>query len=185
MKMYFYYGVMGSSKTANALMKKFNFEEQGRKVILLKPKIDTRDGEGIVKSRIGLFCKALLIKEDDTITNTIKDYDRPDVIIVDEAQFLTVSQVDELREMVDNGIMVMCYGLKTDYMGHLFEGSKRILEVTDTIREIQSMCKCGKKAIINARYSDGKIIYKGNQIDIGGNNKYRALCHKCWVNGKV
>lgn len=185
MKMYFYYGVMGSSKTANALMKKFNFEEQGRKVALLKPKIDNRDGLNIVKSRIGLSCEADLIEPNGTIKEAIKNYNSLDVIIVDEAQFLTKSQVDELRSLVNIGIMVMCYGLKTDYMGYLFEGSKRILEVTDTIREIQSMCKCGRKAIINARYQNNKILYEGNQIDIGGNNKYKALCYQCWIKGKL
>lgn len=186
MKLYFYYGVMGSSKTANALMKKFNFEEHGRKVALVKPSIDTRYGEKIVKSRMGLECEALLISREDTVLDVLGENHNFDIIIVDEAQFLTTSQVNELRELADNGVMVMCYGLKTDYMGKLFEGSKRLLEVCDTIREIQSMCsKCSKKAIINARYNGDKIIYDGNQIDIGGNDKYVALCYKCWSEGKV
>lgn len=185
MKMYFYYGVMGSSKTATALMKKFSFEERSRKVALLKPSADNRDGKTIVKSRIGLFSEAFTVDSKESIKNAIKNVNSYDIIIVDEAQFLSSNQVDELRELVDSGIMVMCYGLKTDYMGHLFEGSKRLIELADSIREIQSMCKCGRKAIINARYQDKKIIYTGNQIDIGGNNKYVALCYQCWKSGKL
>ena len=121
--MYFYYGVMGSSKTANALMKKFNFEERGRTVALLKPSLDTRNGKTLIKSRIGLSSEAFFLDRDKTIKETIGSDSKYDTIMIDEAQFLTVDQVDELREMADNGIMVMCYGLKTDYTGHLFEGS--------------------------------------------------------------
>ncbi len=184
MKLYFYYGVMGSSKTANALMKKFNFEEHGRKVALIKPSVDNRYGEKLVKSRIGLQCEALIAYKDTSIIELISKEDNIDTIIVDEAQFLTTKQVDELRELVNDGIMVMCYGLKTDYMGKLFEGSKRLIEVCDTIREIQSMCsECGRKAIINARYNGENIVYNGNQIDIGGNDKYKALCYQCWSKG--
>ncbi len=185
MKMYYHYGVMGSSKTASALMKKFSFEEHGRKVALVKPSIDNRDGEILLKSRMGLSSPAITIGPDESITANIKKRGVFDIIIVDEAQFLTKSQVNELRNLVDDGTMVMCYGLKTDYMGNLFEGSKRLLEVADTIREIPSMCICGRKAIINARYSDNKIIYDGEQIDIGGNDKYIALCHQCWKKGTL
>lgn len=185
MKMYYYYGVMGSSKTANALMKKFNFEEHGKKVLLLKPSVDNRDGKTIVKSRIGLSCEATLVEPKSSIFKLLNSLPKADVIIVDEAQFLTSKQVDELREIVNQGTVVMCYGLKTDFMGKLFEGSKRLLEVSDSIRETQSMCsECGRKAIINARYQDGKVIYSGNQIDIGGNDKYKPLCYKCWTKNK-
>ena len=181
MKMYYYYGVMGSSKTANALMKKFSFEEHGKKVILIKPSIDTRDGKTLLKSRVGISCDALLINPEESINDLLKDHENIDIIIVDEAQFLSVSQVNELRNLTLEGIMVMCYGLKTDYMGKLFEGSKRIIELADTIREIPSMCHCGKKAIMNARIQNGKIVYSGNQIDIGGNDKYTAMCYKCYI----
>ena len=183
MKMYFYYGVMGSSKTAMALMKKFSFEEHGRTVILLKPSVDTRDGKTLIKSRVGLSCDAIVVGYNQSISAVLKNCENFDIIIVDEAQFLKESQVDELRALVDNGIMVMCYGLKTDFMGKLFEGSKRLIEVADSIREIQSPCKCGRKAIVNARYHDSKIIYEGNQIDIGGNDKYMAMCYQCWKKG--
>ena len=185
MKMYFHYGVMGSSKTASALMKKFSFEEHGRKVALVKPSIDNRDGGVLLKSRMGLASPAITVAPNDSLTACVEANGTFDVIIVDEAQFLTKSQVNELRNFVDNGTMVMCYGLKTDYMGNLFEGSKRLLEVADTIREIPSMCVCGRKAIINARYLGDKIIYDGEQIDIGGNDKYIALCHQCWKNGRL
>lgn len=185
MKMYYYYGVMGSSKTANALMKKFNFEEHGKKVALMKPSVDNRDGKTTVKSRIGLSSEAILIERNNSIRELLNGVDGLDVIIVDEAQFLTSSQVDELREIVYDNIIVMCFGLKTDFMGHLFEGSKRLLEVADAIRETQAMCKCGRKAIINARYQENQIIYSGEQIDIGGNDKYTALCYQCWKNGNL
>ncbi len=185
MKMYYYYGVMGSSKTANALMTKFNLEEHGQKVLLLKPSVDNRDGITTVKSRIGISCEAILIGQEDNITDILKDYDEFNVIIVDEAQFLSKSQVDQLRNLIDDNITVMCYGLKTDYMGNLFEGSKRLLEVSDSIREIKSLCSCGRKAIMNARYNNGKILYSGSQIDIGGNDKYKALCYHCWKNGII
>lgn len=186
MKMYFYYGVMGSSKTANALMKKFSFEEKGRKVALLKPSLDTRNGRTLIKSRIGLSSEAFFLDREASIKETLGENNNFDIIMVDEAQFLSEAQVDELRDMADNGVMVMCYGLKNNYSGKLFEGSKRIIEVCDTIREIQSMCtKCGTKAIVNARYSGNKIIYEGNTIDIGGEEKYTTLCHKCWMKGII
>ena len=186
MKMYFYHGVMGSSKTANALMKKFSFEEKGRKVALLKPSLDTRNGKTLIRSRIGLSSEAFFLDRNVTVESTLGRTDFYDIIMVDEAQFLSESQVDELRELADNGIMVMCYGLKNNYTGRLFEGSKRIIEVCDTIREIQSMCtRCGSKATVNARYSGNKIVYEGNIIDIGGEEKYTALCHKCWMKGTI
>lgn len=185
-KMYFYYGVMGSSKTANALMKMFNFEERGRKVALLKPSLDARNGKTLIKSRIGLSREAFYLDVNQTVESVIAKEGIFDIIIVDEAQFLSESQVDELREMADRGIMVMCYGLKNNYTGRMFEGSKRIIEVCDTIREIQSMCsKCGTKAVVNARYSGKDIIYEGNIIDIGGEEKYITLCHKCWKKGRI
>lgn len=186
MKLYYYYGVMGSSKTANALMTKFNMEEHGRKVFLLKSSLDNRDGKSIIKSRAGLSAEAELVHPDTDIKELyqLKAKDC-DVIIIDEVQFLSANQIDSLRNL-NNVASIMCYGLKTDYMGKLFEGSKRLLEIADSIREIKSMCPCGKKAIINARYrEDGSIVYSGQQIDIGGNEKYQALCYDCWVKGKI
>jgi len=186
MKMYFYYGAMGSSKTANALMTRFSWEDKGKKVALLKPSIDNRDGVDIVKSRAGLMAQAILIYPDskirDVLPNPVEEYDN---LIVDEAQFLTKAQVDELRDIVDNGTFVMCYGLKADFMGNLFEGSKRILELADSLREIVTMCPCGKKAIMNARYSGNRILYEGEQVVVGGNESYMALCHRCYKKGII
>ncbi len=177
---------MGSSKTANALMVKFNFEEHFRKVLLMKSSLDDRDGKTIVKSRAGLSSEAVLVGPDESIKHVLqKQSQKYEIIIVDECQFLSKFQVDELRSLNDGFICVMCYGLKTDYMCNLFEGSKRLLEVADSIREIKSMCHCGKKAIVNARYRNNKIIYEGKQIDIGGNDKYKALCFECWKDGKL
>ena len=186
MKMYFYYGAMGSSKTANALMTRFNWEDKGKKVALLKPSIDTRDGADIVKSRAGLMATAKLVFPDGTIQDALEapasEYDN---IIVDEAQFLTKAQVDELRDIADEGTFVMCYGLKADFMGNLFEGSKRILELADSLREVVTMCPCGKKPIMNARYSGNKILYEGEQVVVGGNESYIALCHRCYKKGTL
>ncbi len=186
MKMYFYYGAMGSSKTANALMTRFSWEDKGKKVALLKPSIDNRDGVNIVKSRAGLMAEAILIYPDSTIREVLPEpVEKYDNLIVDEAQFLTKAQVDELRDIVDNGTFVMCYGLKADFMGNLFEGSKRILELADSLREIVTMCPCGKKAIMNARYSGNRILYEGEQVVVGGNESYMALCHRCYKKGII
>ena len=186
MKMYFYYGAMGSSKTANALMTRFSCEDKGKKVALLKPSIDNRDGVDIVKSRAGLMAKAILIYPDSNIRDILPDpVEEYDNLIVDEAQFLTKEQVDELRDIADNGTFVMCYGLKADFMGNLFEGSKRILEMADSLREIVTMCPCGKKAIMNARYSGNRILYEGEQVVVGGNESYMALCHRCYKKGVI
>lgn len=186
MKMYFYYGAMGSSKTANALMTRFNWEDKGKKVALLKPSIDNRDGVNIVKSRAGLMAEALLIYPNSKISEVLPDpVEEYDNLIVDEAQFLTKAQVDELRDIADNGTFVMCYGLKADFLGNLFEGSKRILELADSLREIVTMCPCGKKAIMNARYSGNKILYEGEQVVVGGNESYMALCHRCYKKGII
>jgi len=186
MKMYFYYGAMGSSKTANALMTRFSWEDKGKKVALLKPSVDNRDGVDIVKSRAGLMAKAILIYPDSNIRDILPDpVEEYDNLIVDEAQFLKKEQVDELRDIADNGTFVMCYGLKADFMGNLFEGSKRILEMADSLREIVTMCPCGKKAIMNARYSGNRILYEGEQVVVGGNESYIALCHRCYKKGII
>lgn len=186
MKMYFYYGAMGSSKTANALMTRFSWEDKGKKVALLKPSIDNRDGVDIVKSRAGLMAQAILVYPDSKIREVLPDsVEEYDNLIVDEAQFLTKEQVDELRDIADNGTFVMCYGLKADFMGNLFEGSKRILELADSLREIVTMCPCGKKAIMNARYSGNRILYEGEQVVVGGNESYMALCHRCYKKGII
>lgn len=187
-KLYFKYGTMGSSKTAQALMTKFNYEEKGKKVLLLKPSTDDRDGKYCVKSRIGLEAIAIVVKNNMTILASIglNKYEglnsKYDVIIVDEAQFLTSKQVEELRMIVDmHCIPVLCFGLKTTSKSYLFEGSKRLLEIADSISEIKSICKCGNKAIINARFDDnGNVTLKGEDVFIGGNDFYEGMCYSCW-----
>lgn len=185
MKMYFYYGVMGSSKTATALMKKINFEEHGKKVLLAKPSIDTRDGENILMSRAGLESVAVVLNENETFRGKIKDLETYEVIITDESQFLSEKQVEELRRLADRSCIVMCYGLKTDYMGRLFPGSKRLLELADCIREMPSPCSCGKKATMLLKVNKGQVVTEGPQIDIGGNEKYLSVCHSCYTMGRV
>lgn len=180
MKMYYFYGVMGSSKTAIALMKKFNFEEHGKKVILAKPSIDLRDGENILKSRIGLESKAVVLSRGESFQEKIYNLDIYDVIITDESQFFTENQIEELRRLADRRFIVMCYGLKTDFMSRLFEGSKRLLELADCIREIPTSCFCGKKAILNLKINGDDVVTEGEQIDLGGDEKYLPMCHFCY-----
>lgn len=186
-KLYFKYGAMGSSKTAQALITKFNYEERDMKVLFLKPSIDNRDGELIVKSRIGLSTVATVVSIDDNIYELFqKNKNNYDVIIVDECQFLTEKQVDELLNIVVYfDVPVLCFGLRTDFATHMFPGSKRLFEVADSISEIKSICKCGTKATVNARLDEnGKIIYEGEQICLGGNDRYVAMCIKCWLKEK-
>lgn len=181
-KLYFKYGAMGSSKSANALITKFNYEERGMRVWLIKPATDTRDGEGLIASRIGLSAKADIISHEESIIALLDKMSGIDVIITDECQFFTPEQIDELREIVNfRDIPVLCFGLRTDFMTHLFPGSRRLLEVADSITEMKTICSCGAKAIVNARIdSEGHVITSGSQVFIGGNDSYVAMCHKCW-----
>ncbi|MBQ1342242.1 MAG: thymidine kinase [Erysipelotrichaceae bacterium] len=179
-KLYFKFGAMNSSKTANALMTKFNYEEKGKKVWLIKPAIDNRDGVQIIKSRIGLSAECDALKTTDSILALCPD--DIDVIICDECQFLTEEQVDDLRVIAtDKDIPVLCFGLRADFLTHLFPGSKRLFELADSIAEIKSICKCGSKAIVNARFDDkGEIQIEGAQVFIGGNESYEGLCWRCY-----
>ena len=181
-KLYFKYGAMGSSKTANALITKFNYEERGMKVWLIKPSIDVRDGADVVKSRIGLSSQAEVVIPDKDLFVEFTAHPDYDVIITDECQFFTPVQIDQLRRIVDEkNIPVLCYGLRTDFLTHLFPGSSRLFEVADSITEIKTICGCGKKAIVNARIDgNGKVVTEGGQILIGGNDSYVAMCHNCW-----
>ena len=185
-KLYFKFGAMGSSKTAQALMTKFNYEEKGKRVLLLKPSTDTRDdvlSDGnivtMVKSRIGLSMPATAISEHDAITPLCSGID---AIICDECQFLTEAQVDELKDITDTlDIPVLCFGLRSDFRTKLFPGSKRLFEIADSITEIKSICRCGRKATVNARFdNEGNIITEGEQVCIGGNERYEGLCYSCY-----
>ena len=179
-QLYFKYGAMGSSKTANALMARFNYEERGQQCLLVKPRIDQRDGERLVVSRIGLKHECIYFDELQQLS--VMELQQNACIIVDEAQFLSREEVRWLARLVDElDIPVLCYGLRTDFLTHLFEGSRRLFEVADSITEIKTICACGKKAIVNARIDgDGKVVTEGGQILIGGNDSYVAMCHSCW-----
>ena len=182
-KLYFKYGAMGSSKTANALITKFNYEERGMKVWLLKPAMDDRDGKDIIKSRIGLACRCFVVTPETNIVNEYEKLSGYDAVIVDEAQFLTPKQIDELRYIVDNmNVPVLCFGLRTDFLTHVFPGSLRLLEIADSISEIKTICRCGSKATVNARIDEqGNVITDGEQVLIGGNDSYEAMCYSCYM----
>ena len=180
-KLYYKYGAMGSSKSAQALITKFNYEELGMKVWLIKPSVDTRDGAEIIKSRIGLSQKAEIILPGDDIIEKFDVQQGIDVIISDECQFFTPEQIDQLRVLVDERDMpVLCFGLRTDFLTHLFPGSRRLFEVADSLTEIKTVCSCGHKATVNARIADGRVVTEGAQVFLGGNDSYVAMCHKCW-----
>jgi thymidine kinase len=182
----FYNGPMGSSKTAHALMTNFQYKERDKKVWLIKPAIDTREdmvynnGKAIktlVRSRVGITAWADAI----SATDVINPPEKVDAIICDEAQFLTAKQVEELKMLADReDIQVLCYGLRTDFRSHLFEGSKRLFELASVIKDIPVICDCGNFAVINAKIVNGSITTEGEQVDIGGDEKYRAFCYACW-----
>lgn len=185
-KLYFKYGAMGSSKTAQALITKYNYEENDLRVWLIKPSADTRDGMQILRSRIGLEAQVEVIPPEMDILERFRQTQagQCDVIIADECQFLTEQQIDQLRSIVnDYNIPVMCFGLRTDFLTRLFPGSRRLMEVADTIQEIKTICDCGAKATVNARVVDGYIVTEGAQVVLGGNDSYIAMCHKCYVRG--
>ena len=192
-KLYFYHGPMGSSKSARLLTTSYDFEEKGIQIMVLKPSLDTRDGEGIIRSRAGLERKCIMIDKEINLYKAIKAYknvlasqlETLKWVIIDECQFLTEEQVDQLSDVVDFlDVNVMCFGLRTDFQSHLFPGSKRLFELADDIEEIKSTCECGeRKTSINARFDEnGDIITEGSQVEIGGNDKYRAICRRCWKN---
>lgn len=183
-KLYFKYGAMGSSKTAQALITKFNYEERNMSVWLIKPSTDTRDGCTVIQSRIGLRDEADCILPDMDLLSRYESLQpkRVDVIIADECQFFTEAQIDQLRSIVDEyNVPVLCFGLRTDFLTHLFPGSRRLFELADSISEIKTICDCGVKAMVNARIdSAGRIVTTGEQVFLGGNDSYVALCHRCW-----
>ena len=181
-KLYFKYGAMGSSKSAQALITQFNYEELGMTVWLIKPSTDTRDGADIIRSRIGLQRSAQIITPEQNVADEYHAAGKYDVIIADEAQFFTPEQIDQLRGIVDNeDVPVLCFGLRTDFQTKLFPGSRRLFELADSITEIKTICDCGRKATTNARISpDGYVVTEGDQVFLGGNDSYIAMCHKCY-----
>ena len=181
-KLYFKYGAMGSSKSAQALITQFNYEELGMTVWLIKPSVDTRDGADVIRSRIGLERRAQIITPEQDIVEAYHAAGQHDVIIADEAQFFTEEQIWQFREIASlYDVTVICYGLRTDFRCQLFPGSKALFMLADDIDEIASVCKCGRKTVVNARIgADGKVIVHGPQVEIGGNDKYESLCWTCW-----
>ena len=185
-KLYFKYGAMGSSKTAQALITKYNYEENDLSVWLIKPSADTRDGKAILRSRIGLAAEVEVMTPDADIYDRFRSTraGHCHAVIVDECQFLVPEQIDQLRAIVnDFSIPVLCFGLRTDFQTHLFPGSRRLMELADCIEEIKTMCDCGAKATVNARINNGYIVTEGAQVVLGGNDSYIAMCHRCYVNG--
>ena len=185
-KLYFKYGAMGSSKTAQALITKYNYEENDLRVWLIKPSADTRDGAELLRSRIGLQARVEIMTPDTDIYSLFAgEKQGMNVVIVDECQFLTEAQIDQLRGIVnDFGVPVMCFGLRTDFQTRLFPGSRRLMELADEIQEIKTICDCGAKATVNARIDgDGYIVTQGAQVQLGGNDSYIAMCHRCYIQG--
>lgn len=191
-KLYFRYGTMGSAKTAMLLTTAYNFEERNMAYICFKPVVDTRESKNVIRSRIGIERECRWIYRDTDLYSYMKglldEAENPHIwLLIDEAQFLSVDQVDQLARLVDDyGCNVICYGLRTDFRTNLFEGSRRLFEIADSIDEVKSTCSCGRKTIVNARIdSNGEIITEGQQVEIGGNDRYMAVCRKCWRNKRI
>lgn len=191
-KLYFRYGTMGSAKTALLLTTAYNFEERGMGYLCLKPVIDNREKSNVIRSRIGIERRCEWIYHDTDLYALVRElFSRNhrfiEWFLIDEAQFLTAEQVDQLSRVVDDfGSNVICYGLRTDFQSHLFEGSRRLFEIADTIDEVKSTCNCGHKTIINARIdANGDFVEEGAQVEIGGDDRYVAVCRKCWRNKKI
>ena len=184
-QLYFRYGVMGSSKTANALMVRYNYEERGQEALLVKPELDQRDGARFVASRAGLSHPCIYFSDLRSMDPAaLKSYA---CIIVDEAQFLTREEVRYLTGLVDEqNIPVICYGLRADFKGELFPGSQELLSCADIIEEIKTICWCGKKATYNARFDEnGTVLKEGEQVVLGANDRYIGLCRKHWKEGNL
>lgn len=189
-KLYYYHGTMGSSKTLRLLTTAHNFEERGIAFLVLKPAIDNREASNIVASRVGLQRECIPIEKDQDIYQSIQDtinvlranLDTLEWILVDECQFLSVEQIDQLAKVVDNlNVNVMCFGLRTDFRTKSFPASRRLFELADNIEEIKSRCACGRKTIVNVRMNaEGEIITDGPQIMVGGDETYQSLCRKCY-----
>ncbi len=194
-KLYFRYGAMGSSKSANILMVRYNYEERGQYAVLLKPRTDNRDSATEIHSRIGLSAPAEYV--DDFLKEISGLWSRDseayvyhgnvvDAVLVDEAQFLSAAEVDAFSDLVDfYNIPVLCYGLRTDFRNRLFPGSERLMEIADILEEVPTVCWCGKRAQCNTRYANGKIVREGEQIMLGSNESYVALCRKHYKEGKL
>ena len=183
-KLYFRYGAMGSGKTIDLIKVAYNYEERGQNVLLIAPSTDNRYGVGKITTRIGLQRDAICVTNDTNIFEIIKKENNEkkiDCVLVDESNFLTEKQVNELSDVVDfMDIPVICYGLRSDFRQKFFEGSRALMEIADKIEEIKTICECGAKATVNMRFINGKAVTTGEQVFIGGNESYKSVCRKCY-----
>lgn len=188
-KLYFRYSAMNAGKTTQLLQVKYNYEERGQNVLLIKPRIDNREDEENIKSRIGLECQAIVVDQETDLVGLVRQSitaNQIHCVIIDEAQFLSRAHVLQLCRIVDDlNVPVIAYGLRSDFRGELFSGSEALLAFSDSIEELKTICWCGKKAIMNTRLFNGKPVYEGEQIQIGGNESYISLCRKHWYEGKI
>jgi len=184
-KLYFRYGTVGSAKTLNMLAVAHNYRNQGKKILLLKPELDERFGREQIKSRAGLEMKAdiLLSKETDLLAY---DWEGISCLLVDEAQFLPARLIEQLRMItIEKGIPVICYGLRTDFKTHLFEGALRLMELADSIEEVKATCHfCNKKSIMNLKHVDGKAVFEGPSVQLGAEERYLPVCYPCYANAR-
>ena len=182
-KLYFYYSAMNAGKTTNLLQSRHNYVERGMNTLVIKPRIDSRSGENRVRSRIGLEAEAVDVDASINLLDLVQNASETqpiDCVLVDEAQFLSSDQVDQLTEIVDAlNIPVLAYGLRTDFLGALFEGSRQLLALSDELREIKTICHCGRKATMVVRFDgEGQPMHSGDQIQIGGNETYVSMCRR-------
>ena len=185
-KLYFYYSAMNAGKSTVLLQSSHNYHERGMKTLLLTPAINQRDGMGKIASRIGLTKDAESFKQEDDLRLLIhRTHEQAPIacVLIDEAQFLTRPQVEQLAKVADQaGIPVLCYGIRTDFQGNLFPGSAALLGWADNLIELKTICHCGRKATMNLRTdAEGEPIKEGEQVEIGGNERYVAMCRKCFV----
>lgn len=180
-KLYFRHGTMQSAKSMNLLAVAHNYRAQGKRVLILKPRMDVRFGTSKVRSRSGLEAEADVLVDPDTELDRAS-FEGLSCILVDEAQFLSPALVEQLREVTrDPGIPVICYGLRTDFQTRLFPGSRRLLELADSIEEVKVTCQfCNRKAVFNMRFRDGKPVAKGEQVELGAEETYAPLCFPCF-----
>ena len=180
-KLYFRYGTVGSAKTLNLLAVAHNYRQQGKKILLMKPDFDTRFGREWIKSRAGLETEADVLIVDESSLKGIS-YSGVSCILVDEAQFLTASVINALRQItLDHDIPILCYGLRTDFKSSLFEGSRRLMELADSIEEVKATCYyCNRKSIMNIKHVNGKATCEGPAVELGAEEKYLPTCYKCY-----
>lgn len=188
-KLYFRYAAMNAGKSTSLLQVAYNYEERGHSVLVLTSAIDNRAGIGKVSSRLGVSRDAIPVNKSDSIISdilSVQNYSEISCILVDEVQFFTASQIVEFHRIAHcHKIPVICFGLRADFRGDLFEGSAKLLALADSLEELKTICRCGKKATMNARLdSDGNIITQGDQVLIGGNATYESVCPLRFYTGK-